>query len=67
MEDLYSYWEICFISCEGNNRWTIARAPFDWDEYQIRDSVSIGGCGDDVANITSITETNSDDYGLDFS
>lgn len=67
MEELYSYWEICFISCEGNHRWAIAKAPIDWNNHQVSESISLGGCGDDVANITSITETNRTDYGWDFS
>ena len=44
----YSYWQIEYISCEGNERWTIARAPIDWDEWQVRDRISSmrGSIGD---------------------
>ena len=67
MEDnFYSYWEINFISCEGNKRWTIARAPIDWDEWQVRDRIPMGGCGDDVAEITSIDQCSEEDYSWDF-
>lgn len=62
----YSYWEIQFISCESNERWTIARAPLDWDETQVEERIPIGGCGDDVAKIISVEPANSEDYGWDF-
>lgn len=65
MED-YSYWEIWYISCESNRRWTIARAPADWEEWQVRDRIPLGGCGDDVAEITSVESTWNEDYGWDF-
>lgn len=50
------YWEIRYINCESNERWTIARSPIDWDKYQVIDSISIGGCGDDVAEILDVIE-----------
>ena len=60
-----NYWYISFISCEGNERWTIARTPSDWVEYEVRDSIRMGGCGDDPATILSIEETSDDDYSWD--
>jgi hypothetical protein len=66
MEKEYSYWEIQYKSCEGNDRWTIARAPIDWDEYEVRDRVSLGGCGDDPAEIKDVFETSNSDYSWDF-
>lgn len=62
----YQYWEINFISCEGNKRWSVARTPIDWDVDQLESKISIGGCGDDVAEIISIDETNEKDFGWDF-
>lgn len=62
----YKYWKIEYISCEGNEVWTIARTPIDWEEYQVHDRIPIGGCGDDVAEITSIDETNNENYLFDF-
>ena len=62
----YSYWEINFISCESNHRWTIARAPADWDSYEVESNISLGGCGDDVAEVTSVEETYNTDYSWDF-
>jgi hypothetical protein len=63
----YNYWEINYISCEGNKRWTVVRTPIDWEEYDVRDRVPMGGCGDDVSEIIEIFETNNNDYGWDFS
>jgi len=62
----YSYWEIWYISCEGNERWTTARAPIDWEEWQVRDRIPRGGCGDDVSEVTSVHSTYDDDYSWDF-
>ena len=61
MEEEYSYWEVEFISCEGNERWTIYRAPSDFDDYDIENHIQLGGCGDDIAEITNIRETTPDD------
>jgi len=54
------------VSCEGNERHTIARAPADWERWQVEDRIPRGGCGDDVAEVTSVEETYDDDYGEDF-
>jgi len=62
----YSYWEIWYVSCESNKRWTIARAPADWESCDVRDKIPRGGCGDDVAEITSVEQTWDDNYGWDF-
>ena len=62
----YSYWEINFTSCEGNKRWVIARTPIDWDEWDVRNRIRTGGCGDDPAEIGDISQTWDDDYGWDF-
>jgi hypothetical protein len=62
----YKYWEILFISCESNNRRMIARTPIDWDKYQVIDRITIGGCGDDVAEIVDVFEANDRNYSLDF-
>lgn len=62
----YYYWEIQYISCEGNERWTVARAPITWDEYDVRDRIPLGGCGDDVAEIREVFETSNTDYSWDF-
>jgi hypothetical protein len=62
----YNYWEINYISCEGNRRWTISRTPIDWEEYDVRDRVQMGGSGDDVAELGEVFETSNKDYGWDF-
>lgn len=67
-ETMYKFWEVWFISCEGNKRVTTARSPIDWDEYEVRNNIQMGGCGDDISEITSIEETgisSDDEYGLD--
>lgn len=61
----YNYWYITFISCESNERWTIARTPSEWEEWEVRSAITTGGCGDDPADILSITETSDDDYCWD--
>jgi hypothetical protein len=58
----YSYWEVKFISCEGNERWTIARTPSDWEEWQLWEVINLGGCGDDPAEIISIEESQNNDW-----
>lgn len=62
----YSYWKIEFTSCEGNYRWAIARFPADYTDYDVENKIPLGGVGDDVASIISVTETNDEDYGWDF-
>jgi len=62
----YAYWEIQYVSCEGNDRWIVARTPIDWGEYEVRNRIPMGGCGDDVAEVCDIFETSDEDYGWDF-
>lgn len=66
LEVEYNYWEINYISCESNERWVVARTPIDWEEYDVRDRIPMGGCGDDVADIREVFETSNTDYGWDF-
>lgn len=66
MEEEYNYWEIHYISCESEKRWTVARTPMEWDEYDVRSNIATGGCGDDPAKITEVFESNSEDYSWDF-
>lgn len=63
----FSYWEVRYISCEGNDRWSIARTPIDWNSYDVRSSIQLGGCGDDVSEILEIEMTFPGDYSWDFS
>ena len=65
-EQEFSYWVIEYISCESNERWTIAKSPFGWDSYDVKDRISMGGCGDDVAEVKEIYETNDTDYSWNF-
>lgn len=62
----YNFWEIQYVSCESNERWTIARTPIDWEEYDVRERIPIGGCGDDVAYVKDVFETSNTDYSWDF-
>lgn len=66
MEEEFSYWEIHFKSCEGNEKWTVARAPHDWDEEEVKNTITLGGYGDDPAYILSIYATYNTDYSWDF-
>lgn len=61
----YRYWEIHYISCEGNVRWTIARTSFDLYEDDVRSCIQLGGCGDDISEITDIIQTSDIDYSID--
>lgn len=47
-------WEVRYISCEGNERWYNKEVPNNWEEWQVRESIQIGGCGDDIAEIISL-------------
>ena len=47
-------WRIWYISCEGNERWYDKEVPDDWERWQVEESIVIGGCGDDIAEIISI-------------
>ena len=62
----YSYWEIWYVSCESNDRHITARTPADWESYDVRERIPMGGCGDDVAEITSVEQTWDEDYSWDF-
>jgi hypothetical protein len=62
----YAYWEIQYVSCEGNDRWIVARTPIDWGEYEVRNRIPMGGCGDDVAEVREVFEPSDNDYGWDF-
>lgn len=66
MHQEYSYWEVWFISCESNRRWTIVRTPSDWTEWDVRNRIPNGGCDDDPAEILSISETQDEDFCWDF-
>ncbi len=49
-----SIWTIWYTSCEGNRRWFAKTVPASWSRQQVEDSITIGGCGDDVAEILSV-------------
>jgi hypothetical protein len=66
MEEEYAYWEINYVTCEGNRRWAIARTPFEWDKYDVEGRIRLGGCGDDPAEIDEVFEVSETDYGWDF-
>ncbi len=68
MESEFTYWYIEYISCEGNERWTIARTPSDWDDWQVRDRISSmrGSIGDDPAEVREIFTTYDNDFSWDF-
>ena len=66
-EQEFSYWQIDYISCEGNNRWKIARTPIDWDEDMVRCRIPIGGCGDDIAEVIEIFEASDTNYSFELS
>lgn len=68
METNVTYWEIHYISCEGNTRWTIAKCPSEWEEYDVKHAIMADSrIGDDPAEITECSITYFDnDYSYDF-
>lgn len=67
----FSYWHIDYLTCEGNIRWTTARAPLDCNESEISDRILTmdGNVGEDVAELIStheISEVDEIDLGWDF-
>ena len=58
----YAYWKIEYISCEGNDRWTLVRTPIDWLESRI----PIGSTGDVVSELKNVYQTNNIDFHWDF-
>lgn len=66
----YSYWDVYYISCEGNERHGVARTTTDFDAYEVQSRIQLGGVGDDVAEIISIDPGHSfghDSFSWDFS
>jgi hypothetical protein len=57
----YRYWEVWYISCESNKRYSIYKTDSDCSASDVRDNLTIGGIGDDIAEIISIEETGFDD------
>ena len=55
-EELLVTWRIWYISCEGNRRWYTKDVPKNWEEWQVRESITVGGCCDDVAEIINIEQ-----------
>lgn len=53
---ILSVWRVNYVSCEGNERWYDKEVPSDWEEWQVREDIQIGGCGDDIAKIISLEE-----------
>ena len=65
-EQEFSYWVIEYMSCESNERWCIAKAPVDWDSYDVKNRIPMGGYGDDVAEVKEVYKTTDTDYSWDF-
>ena len=65
MEEEYRYWEIHYISCEGNTRWTVARSSFDIYEDEVISNIQTGGCGDDISEIIEVIQISCSDYSID--
>ena len=63
-------WEIWFRTCEGDERWTTARCPDDWEAYDVeqRFCQSLGGVGGDPAEFISCEwyYGSQDDWTYDF-
>lgn len=53
-EEEMATWTIWYVSCEGNRRWYEKEVPASWEEWQVRESIQIGGCGDDIAELISV-------------
>jgi hypothetical protein len=64
----YSYWNVWYLSCEGNRRWTTARTPDTWSEDEVESAFPLGGMGDEPAQLISIEEyyPNPNDEDCDY-
>lgn len=64
----YSYWEVNYISCEGNKRWTIIRCPIEWGDWEVETAFRniCYGVGDEPAEFISCELSYDDDYTYDF-
>lgn len=62
-ERKYRNWEINYISCEGNERWTVAECPAEWDAYEVEIAFRgiCYGVGDDPAEFISCNVYNNQD------
>lgn len=61
----YSYWQIDYRSCNGNEKWVVARAPLGWNEDDVKNNIQLGGSSDDVTEITLVCETSDVYYSWD--
>lgn len=61
----YNYWEIVYISCESDLKWTVARAPVDWTAYDVRRRI-LDGENDEIATITEVLHTSDENYSMDY-
>ena len=69
MEEGIQYWEVNYVSCEGNKRWTILRCPEEWGYDEVEDKFmnSDGSSsGDDPAQFVSAEWTSDDDFSHDY-
>jgi hypothetical protein len=55
MEKEFLNWEINYISCEGNERWTVSWCPAEWNEYEVETAFRdiCYGVGDDPTEFVS--------------
>ena len=61
------YWEVNYINCEGDHKWTNIKTPDTWGEDEINDAMCCrGGMGDDAVVLTSVEEIDPVDCGSDF-
>lgn len=61
----YRNWKINYISCEGNERWTVAECPAEWDVYEVTIAFRgiCYGVGDDPAEFVSCDVYYNQDRG----
>ena len=62
-------WEIWCRTFEGDERWSTALCPEDWDAYDVESRVTsglTGGVGGDPAEFISCEWSSSDEWDYDY-
>lgn len=57
LDERPAVWTVYYISCEGNRRWVNMPFARAMTEEQVRDSIQVGGIGDDIAEVLEVERT----------
>ena len=59
----FNFWEVTFINCEGDKKWSIAMCPEDWTELEINGRLLENS---EVSKVISVELTCNEEFGWDF-